>query len=208
MPSGMKVNRHHDIQKTAQWKAKDMLSNKQGPHATVYFTNGDRYIGSWKDNQRHGKGIHYYKNSGNQYEGEFENDMRHGYGVLSIPIQKPGPDSKLDSLFEKTKAASPIPQLRKLYAGSWSNDKRHGQGTCFYNDSSVYNGLWANDMREGWGKMSYDDGSAYEGEFHKEKRHGQGIHLLGILPLIKLLAIDMRACGSTMSKKDRENIST
>lgn len=67
------------ITKTPLWKKKDTLSQKQGPHATVYLINGDRYIGDWENNQRHGKGIHYFKKNGYLYEGEFKNDMRSGF---------------------------------------------------------------------------------------------------------------------------------
>lgn len=37
-----------------QWKTKDRLGQKNGPHATVYLVNGDQYIGEWKDNLKHG----------------------------------------------------------------------------------------------------------------------------------------------------------
>jgi hypothetical protein len=131
--------------------------NDSGPHATVYLINGDRYIGDWMNNQRHGKGIHYYKKNGYIYEGEFSNDMRAGYGTLSIPTVAPvstfkasAPGSLFSGAAPKSVDGEEVP-LRKVYTGSWALDKRHGQGTYFYADGSVYNGFWANDMKEGWG---------------------------------------------------------
>ena len=182
-PSSIRISRHAAVGKPALWKAKDQLSQKQGPHATVYLINGDRYIGDWKNNQRHGKGIHFYKKTGYQYEGEFQNDQRSGYGTLSIPAANKSNSNNGHSLFDSSSKKSNSSQhemvaLRKVYTGAWLNDQREGFGTYFYPDNSIYQGNWSNDMKEGWGKLTYADGSIYEGEFHHEKRHGQGVLLL------------------------------
>ena len=70
--------------------------------------------------------------------------------------------------------------LKKMYAGEWANDLKHGSGNFFYDDGSIYQGKWENDMKNGWGRMTYADGAVYEGEWFEEKRHGHGILLLGI----------------------------
>ena len=152
-----------------------------------------------------GKGLHYYSKTGNVYEGEWENDMRQGFGTLSVPLdaddhasESPKQNSKsdhtssgiADSIFNDSTSSGGhkkpdsddindhyMAQLRKLYAGAWYNDNRHGVGTQFYKDGSVYDGRWENNMKEGWGRMMYADGSVYEGEWHRENRHGQGILL-------------------------------
>lgn len=72
--------------------------------------------------------------------------------------------------------------LRKMYAGQWMADKRHGLGTCFYENGDVYHGSWETDMKEGWGQTQFADGSMYEGEWHLGKRHGQGILLNRMSP--------------------------
>lgn len=182
--SALSISRHADIGDTARWRKKDILSQKSGPHATVYLINGDRYIGDWESNQRHGKGIHFFRKNGFTYEGEFKNDMRSGYGTLSIPITEvknsvAGPDSLFGGSKPKQAEAEATVPLRKVYTGSWLLDKRHGSGTYFYPDGSMYHGCWANDMKEGWGRMKYANGNVYEGEFHAEKRHGTGVLLLG-----------------------------
>lgn len=45
---------HVAVTKTPKWEEKDELSQKAGPHATVYLINGDRYLGEWQRNQKHG----------------------------------------------------------------------------------------------------------------------------------------------------------
>ena len=58
-----------------------LQAKKHGPHKTVFFPNGPRYVGEWKDDLRHGKGCQFYK-SGAKYEGDWAHDLRHGLGIL------------------------------------------------------------------------------------------------------------------------------
>jgi len=47
----------------------------------LYYNNGGRYEGEFKNNLREGKGIDYF-NNGNRYEGEFKNSKREGKGIF------------------------------------------------------------------------------------------------------------------------------
>ena len=47
----------------------------------MYFNNGTRYEGDFKNDQREGKGIFYW-NEGDRYEGEFKNDQIEGLGTM------------------------------------------------------------------------------------------------------------------------------
>ena len=38
----------------------------------MYYKNGDRYEGDWKNDKKEGKGIYYYKN-GDREMGDFSN---------------------------------------------------------------------------------------------------------------------------------------
>jgi hypothetical protein len=38
----------------ATCEKKEQLSWKQGLHATTHLPNGDKYIGEWKDDMKHG----------------------------------------------------------------------------------------------------------------------------------------------------------
>ncbi|KAI8824177.1 uncharacterized protein EV422DRAFT_573260 [Fimicolochytrium jonesii] len=198
------IKRHADIVNVPKWKEKEMASLRNGPRATFYMNNGDRYIGDWKSGKKDGNGTYFYTVSGAVYQGEWSDDQRSGYGTYSIPVgpssstsmntampdQRRSPDlpllPSLQSLKGKSPPASgkhrrptPDAQLRKVYAGEWLYDVRHGRGTCFYDDGSAYDGMWEGDVRQGWGRMTYaSDKSVYEGEWHQGQRHGQGVLLL------------------------------
>lgn len=85
-----------------------MQNDKKNGRGVMQFANGNLYDGEWKDDDRHGKGVHYWKDfskyhgdrydgewvegkfngkgvyyfaSGNKYDGELKNDKRHGKGV-------------------------------------------------------------------------------------------------------------------------------
>ena len=46
------------------------------------FSNGDRYVGEWKDNKMHGQGTCTYA-SGGKYIGEWKDNKRHGQGTYT-----------------------------------------------------------------------------------------------------------------------------
>lgn len=73
--------------------------------------NRQTYTGYWKKDQRHGRGIEFYKN-GSKYDGFFENDKRHGVGFM-----------------EYSKSL--------LYIGEWNRGKRDGLGKVEHNKKTV-----------------------------------------------------------------------
>ena len=46
----------------------------------MYWNDGDRYEGEWRNGKYEGKGI-YYWNDGDRYEGEFRNGKAEGKGI-------------------------------------------------------------------------------------------------------------------------------
>ncbi|MFN0203751.1 MAG: MORN repeat-containing protein, partial [Bacteroidia bacterium] len=48
---------------------------------TCTFSNGDRYIGTVKNDRREGRGIYFYTKLGSRYIGEWLNDRQHGKGM-------------------------------------------------------------------------------------------------------------------------------
>ncbi|KAI9006053.1 hypothetical protein BC832DRAFT_610975 [Gaertneriomyces semiglobifer] len=193
VPTGLAMARQADIVNTPKWKQKEIASLRNGMRDTVYMINGDRYIGEWNNGLKHGNGTYHYAATGAVYQGEWQNDVRHGFGTYSVPARTQRKSAKQGALLpsvtalKKSQSPSSKPQtptehkqLRKVYAGQWENDVRHGHGTCFYDDGSMYDGMWNGDVREGWGRMHYkSDDSMYEGEWHEGVRHGQGVLVLG-----------------------------
>jgi hypothetical protein len=70
-------------------------------HATVLYSNQDKYIGEFARDRREGFGVITYSN-GSTYHGGWSGDARQGYGVLRT--------SKL------------------RYLGMWYQDEKHGPG--------------------------------------------------------------------------------
>jgi len=75
------------------------------------WSNGNKYVGEWKNGKQHGQGIHTWSN-GNKYNGEWKNNEMHGYGTFT---STPG--------FK--------------YVGEWKNGHKHGQGTETYPDGRI-----------------------------------------------------------------------
>jgi len=60
------------------------------------------------------------------------------------------------------------------YIGEFKDDRANGQGKGIFSDGSSYEGGWKNDLYHGHGTETFSDGSSYEGGWKKGKHHGQG----------------------------------
>jgi len=86
---------------------------------------------------------------------------------------------------KKKKKNIKSPQDGSKYIGEWEHGKKHGVGTCYYQDGSAdnnnvkisrYAGQWKDDKRSGKGVQHYKDGSKYIGEWKEDKKHGKGVY--------------------------------
>lgn len=50
---------------------------------TYTFTNGNKYVGEYKDNERHGQGTFTFA-GGDEYVGEFKDENYHGQGTYTF----------------------------------------------------------------------------------------------------------------------------
>jgi hypothetical protein len=156
------------------WKTADVKAEKRGPHHTVYwvqrnqkylnaqrlgnrtteeiFLVGDRYVGDWENNKKHGFGTQTWT-TGDKYEGEWKAGKMFGKGTYWVKDKK----------------------LRKEYTGDWRNNRRHGLGIFYYSNGDKYEGEWYQGTRHGRGKLVYSSGDVFEGDWVDDQRSGLGV---------------------------------
>ena len=134
-----------------------LINNKREIHGIMYYKNGAKYDGQWKNNKINGKGIYisgnYFKNDPNligiKYEGDFKNDKIEGFGT---GIYTSG----------------------DKYTGEWKDNKQYGRGIVEYRGGGKYDGEWKNGKFNGHGIYVLKNGEKFEGKFIDNKYNGYG----------------------------------
>jgi hypothetical protein len=54
-------------------------------HGSYHKSDGEKFVGEWKDGKKHGQGTLTFAKSGNKYVGEFRNTKMNGQGTLISP---------------------------------------------------------------------------------------------------------------------------
>ena len=68
-------------------------------------------------------------------------------------------------------------ETNETYIGSIKNNKYHGKGKLYYNDSGdIYDGVFKNGLKHGHGEYQYYNGDKYIGEFYQNEMHGKGTY--------------------------------
>lgn len=97
-----------------------------------WFKWETKYIGEWKENKKHGKGI-YYSMSGTKYDGNWENDQREGFGTLILRDQE------------------------AFVSGIWRNDQLTETNGILQRSNTIrYKGHVKEALMHGTGKLSLD----------------------------------------------------
>ena len=87
------------------------------------YADGSKYVGTWKDDNKHGQGTYTYAD-GSKYVGGWKDDKKHGQGTYTWP--------------------------EGTYVGEYKNGKRHGQGTKTRADGRIiHSGEWVNNEANG-----------------------------------------------------------
>jgi len=146
-------------------------------HRGVYtWANGEKYNGEYKDDRRSGTGIYQWPN-GDRFEGEWKDDEA-ASGVLLLMM--PADNQKRDTLFFEGKfmegkmngqGTAKTPAYK--YNGNWKDNKRSGQGICFFPDGRSYEGEWLDDKMNGHGVCILKNGDRYEGDWKNSMKNGK-----------------------------------
>ena len=133
-----------------------IFNGKREKNGTMFFDNGAKYEGQWKNDKKHGKGVftssHYFdcKNFvGMKYEGEFKDDKFDGFGITTYTNGD-------------------------KYEGEWKNNKQYGKGVVTYFNGEKYDGEWVDGFFEGIGIFYLKNGERFEGRFKDNKYNGYG----------------------------------
>jgi len=117
-------------------------------------SDGDKYVGEWKDGNKHGQGTFYWIGDslwkGDKYVGEYRNDKKHGQGTYTFANGD-------------------------KYVGEFKSGENHGQGTYTFAIGDKYVGEFKSGEKHGQGTYTYADGAKYVGEYKDGKKNGQGI---------------------------------
>ena len=124
-----------------------VCGKRQGRGVQKFCSLGERYVGCFFKDERHGYGTHYYS-SGIKYFGNWKQGNRHGKGTCEFP--------------------------EGVYSGAWFDDRKEGFGTFEFSNGDTYEGEWLKDWRHGRGKCSYHTGEVYDGEWVDDMRKGEG----------------------------------
>ena len=92
---------------------------------TMSFSNGDKYVGDYKNGKRSGKGV-YYSFKGHKYEGEYENNKPNGQGIQTFANGE-------------------------RHEGLYKDGKLNGIGKRFYVSGSIYEGEFVEGKISGQG---------------------------------------------------------
>ena len=141
---------------------------------TYTYDGGDKYVGEWKDNKKHGQGTYTYPDgiiyvgqlengdfngqgsltlaNGDTYVGKFKDDDANGQGSLTLANGDTYVGEFKDNNFngQGTYTFGPNSEWSEdKYVGEFKNDKKHGQGTYFFADGTVETGLWEDGELQG-----------------------------------------------------------
>jgi hypothetical protein len=111
-------------------------NGKKHGQGTLYFKNGDKYIGEWREDKKHGQGTYIYADA-EKYVGQWKDGRMHGKGTYFF---KSG----------------------NKFTGQWREDKKHGPGTYFFKNGDQWKGSYVNNKKHGRGVYTWVSGESQE----------------------------------------------
>ena len=141
---------------------------------TYTWTNGNKYVGEFRDDKTNGQGVRTYPN-GNKYVGEEKDGKKDGQGTLTFAngdkYVGEFKDDKRNGQGTFTFADG------EKYVGEFKDGKINGQGTYTFASGEKYVGQWKDNEKHGQGTLTFANGEKYVGEYKDDKRNGQGFYI-------------------------------
>jgi hypothetical protein len=139
------------------------------------FPNGDRYEGQCVDGVGDGQGV-YYSQSGDRYVGGWSRQNRHGAGILTTA------DGKIMEGHWRNGVAYDTFTIKwpngTHYVGQVDGDLPNGEGTMTFANGDSYTGQFVKNVKHGQGLMKWANGISYEGRYENDVPNGFGIYKL------------------------------
>ena len=151
---------------------------KNGKNIKFIDTNGDIYIGTYKNDRLNGKGT-FQLNEGNNgdikyYAGDWKDGYKHGKGTIEFTegTTYTG-DFNMNEMHGKGKFTY---RNGYYFVGDFVGSKQTGKGVLFDQENNkIYEGYWLDDLYHGFGKLYHDNKKlSYEGNFLKGQYNGLG----------------------------------
>jgi hypothetical protein len=125
---------------------------KNGSERRCLFSNGDLYVGGFRDGARHGRGLYVHRDSDARYVGVFRNGHKQGFGIMTYPDGS-------------------------RYEGTYANGVRSGVGVYVWPAGDVYRGKYVAGKKDNKGEYVYAHGqgsiSAVWVQGEPDAAHGQ-----------------------------------
>ncbi len=109
---------------------------------TLTWSNGDKYVGAFKNGLRHGHGILYQLNFKSQLPGSMEQAFYLMTRMIHVTNQ---PTYHVTGEYYDVKGGT--------YTGNWSLSMKNGEGEMKWNNGDVYTGSFQQDKMHGEGTM-------------------------------------------------------
>ncbi|EEH58222.1 uncharacterized protein MICPUCDRAFT_16190, partial [Micromonas pusilla CCMP1545] len=149
------------------------------------YSNGNAYVGEWKDGKKHGRGVYAWR-SGARYDGEWFRGAMHGVGAL---VSADGVTAYRGSFFagEKRGLGRQTFANGDAHEGLWKDGVPHGPGTYAWASGDEYNGEFRDGAMSGWGTLVFfrdgggdgggdRRGDRHDGEWEDGLEHGNGVY--------------------------------
>jgi hypothetical protein len=140
---------------------------------TDTYSNGDKYVGEYKDGERNGRGTFTFAN-GDKFIGDYKDGTFNGQGTVIFAN-----GSKYEGGFNDNNYSGQgtfTSTNGDKYVGEYKDGKRNGKGTLTFANGDKYVGEYKDGNFNGQGTVILANGSKYEGEFKDNDYSGKGTY--------------------------------